>query len=38
MKPLSIIAVLLIIAGIAGFVFGGFDYSTTDTVVEIGNM
>ena len=38
MKPINIIAVLLIIAGIAGFVFGGFDYSTTETVAEIGSL
>ena len=38
MKPMSIIGILLIIAGIAGFLFGGFDYTTTETVAEIGNV
>lgn len=38
MKPMSIIGALLIVAGILGFLFGGFDYSTTETVAEIGNV
>lgn len=38
MKPMTIIGAILIVAGIAGFVFGGFGYSETETVAEIGNV
>lgn len=38
MKPLSIIGAILIVAGIAGFIFGGINYSETETVAEIGNV
>lgn len=38
MKPLSIVGALLIIAGILGFIFGGVNYSETETVAEVGNV
>lgn len=38
MKPLTIVGMLLILAGILGFLFGGVDYSETETVAEIGDI
>jgi len=38
MKPLAIIGVLLIIAGIAGLVVGRFTYTTEEKVMEVGPL
>lgn len=38
MKPLTIIGVLLIVAGIAGLVIGRFTYSTNEKVLEVGPL
>ena len=38
MKPLAIIGVLLIIAGIAGLVAGHFTYTTEEKVLEVGPL
>lgn len=38
MKPLSIVGLLLIIAGIAGLVLGRFSYTTTEKVLEVGPL
>lgn len=37
-KPLSIVGLLLIIAGIAGLVLGRFSYTTTEKVLEVGPL
>ncbi len=36
MKPISIIGVLLVLAGIAALVFGEFSFTKRETVVQIG--
>jgi hypothetical protein len=36
MKPLTIIGVVLILAGIAGLVVGRFTYTTEEKVMELG--
>lgn len=38
MKPLSMFGALLIVASILGFIFGGLNYSETETVVEVGDV
>ena len=38
MKPLTVVGVLLIIAGIAGLVAGRFTYSTEEKVLEVGPL
>jgi hypothetical protein len=38
MKPLTIIGVLLIVAGIAGLVVGRFTYKTEEKVLEVGPL
>jgi len=38
MKPLAIIGVLLIVAGIAGLVIGRFTYRTEEKVLELGPL
>ena len=38
MKPLTIIGLVLIIAGIAGLVLGRFSYTTEEKVVELGPL
>ena len=38
MKPLAIVGVLLIIAGIAGLVVGRFSYTTQEKVLEVGPL
>ena len=38
MKPLTIIGVVLIFAGIAALVVGRFSYTTTEKVLEVGPL
>lgn len=38
MKPLSIVGLLLIVAGIAGLVIGRFSYTTEEKVLELGPL
>jgi hypothetical protein len=38
MKPLAIVGVLLILAGIAGLVVGRFSYTTEEKVLEVGPL
>ncbi|MES1152240.1 MAG: hypothetical protein ABUL54_10115 [Dongia sp.] len=38
MKPLAIIGVILILAGIAGLVVGRFTYTTEEKVLEVGPL
>jgi hypothetical protein len=38
MKPLAIVGVLLILAGIAGLVVGRFTYTTEEKVLEVGPL
>ena len=38
MKPLAIIGVILILAGIAGLVVGRFAYTTEEKVLEVGPL
>ena len=38
MKPLTIVGVLLIVAGIAGLVAGRFTYRTKEKVLEVGPL
>ena len=38
MRPLAIIGVLLILAGIAGLVVGRFSYTTEEKVLEVGPL
>lgn len=36
MKPLSIVGLVLIVAGIAGLIIGRISYTTEETVLEVG--
>jgi hypothetical protein len=36
MKPMSIAGIILIVLGLAALAFGGFSYTTRETVVDIG--
>ena len=38
MKPLSIVGLLLIVAGIAGLVLGRVSYTTEEKVLEVGPL
>jgi hypothetical protein len=38
MKPLTIVGVLLILAGIAGLIVGRFTYTTQEKVLEVGPL
>ena len=38
MKPLAIVGVLLILAGIAGLIVGRFTYTTEEKVLEVGPL
>lgn len=38
MKPLSLIGVALIVAGIAGLILGRFSYTTEEKVLEVGPL
>jgi len=38
MKPLTIVGILLIIIGIVAFAYGGFSFTTTEKVAEIGPL
>jgi hypothetical protein len=38
MKPLTILGVLLILAGIAGLIVGRFSYTTEDTALKAGPL
>jgi TRAP-type C4-dicarboxylate transport system permease small subunit len=38
MNPVKVIAVVLIIAGVLGLVYGGFSYTKDTTVVKIGPL
>jgi sulfite exporter TauE/SafE len=36
MKPMAIAGIVLIVLGLAALAFGGFSYTTRETVVDIG--
>ena len=38
MKPLAIVGIVLIIAGVAGLVYGGITYTTRQTVLQVGPL
>ena len=38
MKPLMVVGILLIIIGIVAFAYGGFSFTTTEKVAEIGPL
>ena len=38
MNPVKVIAIVLIIAGILGLVYGGFSYTKDTTVVKLGPL
>jgi len=38
MKPLAIVGVLLILAGIAGLIVGRFTYTTEENVLKVGPL
>ncbi|HEY4164531.1 MAG TPA: hypothetical protein VGM59_15800 [Dongiaceae bacterium] len=38
MKPLALIGILLILAGIAGLVVGRFSYTTEEKVLDVGPL
>ena len=38
MNPVKVIAIVLIVGGIAGLVFGGFSYTKDTTVVKLGPL
>lgn len=38
MKPMSIAGIVLIVLGLAALVLGGINYSTTETVIDIGPL
>jgi len=38
LKPLSIVGLLLIVAGIAGLALGRFSYTTEEKVLEVGPL
>jgi len=36
MKPLSIVGVVLVIAGLAGLILGHFSFTTEKTIIDVG--
>ena len=38
MKPMAIAGIVLIVLGLAALVYGGINYSTTETVIDIGPL
>ena len=38
MKPLMLVGIVLIIIGIVAFAYGGFSFTTTEKVAEIGPL
>lgn len=38
MKPLMIVGILLIVVGIIAFAYGGFSFTTSEKVAEIGPL
>ena len=38
MKPIAIVGVLLLVLGLAALVYQGVNYTTRETVVEIGDL
>jgi hypothetical protein len=38
MKPIMILGIVLIIAGVIGLIFGGVTYTTREKVVDIGDL
>lgn len=38
MKPLAIIGIVLIVAGVIGLVYGGITYTTRQTVLQVGPL
>lgn len=38
MKPIALIGIILIIAGVVGFAMGTFNYSEDKTVLDIGDL
>jgi hypothetical protein len=38
MKPVMIVGILLIIIGVVAFAYGGFSFTTTEKVAEIGPL
>ena len=38
MKPMSIVGIILIVVGLAALAFGGFSYTTRETVVDLGPL
>jgi hypothetical protein len=38
MRPIAIIGILLIVAGIVSLVYGGFTYTKEETVVKVGPL
>jgi len=38
MKPTAIVGIILIVVGLAALAFGGFSYTTRETVVDLGPL
>jgi len=38
MKPMAIAGIILIVVGLAALAFGGFSYTTRETVVDLGPL
>jgi hypothetical protein len=38
MKPLVIVGIILIVAGLIGLAYGGFSFTTTEKVAEVGPL
>jgi hypothetical protein len=38
MKSLVIVGIILIVAGVAGLAYGGFSFTTTEKVAEVGPL
>lgn len=38
MKPMAIAGIVLIVLGLAALVYGGINYTTTETVVDLGPL
>ena len=38
MRPLVIVGIVLVIAGIVALAYGGFSFTTTETVAEVGPL
>ena len=38
MKPIMILGVVLVVLGVVGLIFGGISYTTSEKVVDVGDL